>query len=359
MTARKYSLAQFLAGVCVLVTAHASAEPRDAASRRAAYVEARDAIVAKNWTGARKILVELWAEAPSYDVALGLGQAELNLKQYAHAALHLTYALDHLPPRETDELRARTQEFLGLARQHLATVEVWVEPQDAAISVDGASVAPSPASEVFIEVGSHTIAARRAGYQTAEVRVDALQGQTYPVRFQLSPWSAPPAAPMTPPVATIPVTPTATAPTAATSPLPDPGAKWAEHPTSQSSLVPVYIAAGVTAVGLGVGIGTLVAAGNKQSDKHDILARLPERPACGQGTPYVVDCAHVKNLSDQASTLRTVGFVGVGVAVAAAGTAAYFLLTHDRGKPSEAARSVRVFPAVAPRTLGALVRASF
>jgi len=110
---------------------------------------------------------------------------------------------------------------------------------------------------------------------------------------------------------------------------------------------------------LGVGIGTLVAAGNKQSDKNDILARLPEKPACGQGTPYVVDCAHVKDLNDQAATLRTVGFVGVGVAVAAAGTAAYFLLRHDHGKPSESAQSVQVLPALAPRTLGALVRASF
>lgn len=336
----------------MLGAAHAHAEPRDAAGRRAAYVEARDAIVAKNWAGARKILVELWAEAQSYDVALGLGQAELNLKQYAHAALHLTYALDNLPPRESDELRARTQEFLGLARQHLATVEVWVEPQDAAISVDGETVAPSPASEVYVEVGPHTIAARRADYQTAEVRVDALQGQTYPVRFQLSPSSAPPAAPMTTPIATTPIPPLPTAP-------PESGAKRAEQPSSQSSLVPVYIAAGVTAVGLGVGIGTLVAAGNKQSDKNDILARLPEKPACGQGTPYVVDCAHVKDLNDQAATLRTVGFVGVGVAVAAAGTAAYFLLRHDHGKPSESAQSVQVLPALAPRTLGALVRASF
>jgi hypothetical protein len=337
---------------------HAHAETRDAASRRAAYVEARDAIVAKNWAGARKILSELWSEAPSYDVALGLGQAELNLKQYAHAAQHLTYALENLPPRETDELRARTEEFLGLARQHLATVEVWVEPQDAAISIDGETVTPSPSSEVFVEVGPHTVAARRADYQTAEVRVDALQGQTYPVRFQLSPVSSRAAAPVPPPVAATPLV-TAPAPAPAPGPTPDSGATWAERPLSHGSLVPVYIAAGVTAVGLGVGIGTLVASANKQSDKNDILARLPERPACGQGTPYVVDCAHVKDLNAQAATLRTVGFVGVGVAVAAAGTAAYFLLTHDRGRPSEAARSVRVFPALAPRTLGALVRASF
>jgi hypothetical protein len=143
------------------------------------------------------------------------------------------------------------------------------------------------------------------------------------------------------------------------NPWADVGPKKAEPAPSHASLVPVYIAAGVTAVGLGVGIGTLVAAGNKQSDKNDILARLPERPACGQGTPYVVDCAHVRDLNDQAATLRAVGFVGVGVAVAAAGTATYFLLKHDRRTTAEAGRSVRVFPALAPRTLGALVRASF
>lgn len=354
MTVWKYSLTRWIAGCCLLWSAHAQAEPRDAASRRAAYVEARDAIVAKNWAGARKILVELWAEAQSYDVALGLGQAELNLKQYAHAAQHLTYALGNLPPRESDELRARSQEFLDLAKQHLATVQIWVEPQDATIAVDGETVEPSPSSEVFVEVGSHTIAARRADYQTAEVRVDALQGQTYPVRFQLSP-SAPTAAPLTAPAVPAPV---ASAPTLA-SPPPNPGAKWAEHPSSQSSLVPVYIAAGVTAVGLGVGIGTLVAAGNKESDKSDILARLPEKPACGQGTPYVVDCAHVKDLNDQANTLRTVGYVGVGVAVAGAGAAAYFLLRHGHGTPSEAARTVRVLPTLAPRTVGAFVRANF
>ncbi len=346
----KYSIALF-AALSALSAASAQAEPRDAASRRAAYVEARDAIVAKDWARAEKILASLWAEARTYDVALGLGQAELNQKEYARAARHLSYALANLPPRETDELRARTQEFLELARQHLATVQIWVDPEDATISVDGESVDTAPSSDVFVEVGPHAIVARHADYQSAEVRVDALQGQTYPVRFQLSRLPAPEPTPNLTPAVVVPAAPPAS--------LPAEGAKWADHRASHPSLLPVYIAAGVTAVGLGVGIGTLAAAGNKESDKNDILARLPEKPACGQGTPYLVDCAHVKNLNDQASTLRTVGFVGVGVAVAAAGTAAYFLITHARGSAAEAARSVRVVPALAPRTLGALVQANF
>lgn len=349
MIARKYPLAQFVAVLCVLSSARAEPDTHDAASRRAAYLEAKSAIVAKDWAGARKILAGLWSEAQSYDVALGLGQAELNLKEYAHAADHLSYALANLPPRETEELRARTEEFLALAREHLATVEIWVEPEDATISVDGVTVDTPPSTGVFVGVGQHSIAARHPGYQAAEVRVDALQGQSYPVRFQLSPVSAP---------APIPVVAPAAPPPAPVTPPPNDAPNWPERPSWHSSLVPVYVAAGVTAVGLGVGIGTLVAAGNKESDKDDILARLPQKPACGQGTPYVVDCAHVKDLNDQASALRTIGFVGVGVAVAAAGTAAYFLVTH-RGSSSEAARSVRVFPALAPRTLGAGVRADF
>ncbi|HTQ04571.1 MAG TPA: hypothetical protein VMI54_11975 [Polyangiaceae bacterium] len=347
----KNTVLRLAAALCLFTTARAHAEPRDAASRRAAYVEARDAIVAKNWAGAEKILAGLWAEARTYDVALGLGQAELNLKEYAHAAEHLSFALAHLPPRESDELRARAQEFLALAREHLATVTVWVEPQDSTISVDGEAMDSPSTADIFVEIGPHTIAARHAGYESAEVRVDALQGESYPVRFQLSPLPAPAAAP----VAAPPVAPTA----APVAPAVSEGAKWADQPPSHASLLPVYIAAGVTAVGLGVGIGTLVAAGNKESDKDDILARLPEKPACGQGTPYVVDCGHVKDLNDQASTLRTVGFVGVGVAVAAAGTAAYFLVTHKHGTASASARSVRVWPVVAPRSVGAFLHADF
>src|SRR4051812_18138858 len=102
-----------LAFVIALSTPHpAHAETRDPTARRAAYLDAKAAIVAKDWVKAQGILNDLWAEAETYDVALGLGQAELNLAQYARAAQHLSFALEHMPPRESPELHARAEEFM-------------------------------------------------------------------------------------------------------------------------------------------------------------------------------------------------------------------------------------------------------
>ncbi|HEV8548840.1 MAG TPA: PEGA domain-containing protein, partial [Polyangiaceae bacterium] len=187
--ARHHSLR--LSALLVLVAFSAplmvQAQPRDAAARRTAYLDAKTAIVAKDWTKAQRILNELWAESQTYDVALGLGQAELNLAQYMRAAEHLGFALSNLPPRESPELRARAEELMNLAKAQLSSVRVTVDPAGAEVLVDGQSVGRAPlGAEVPVEVGQHVISARQPGYDTADVRVDALSGQVHPVELHLS-----------------------------------------------------------------------------------------------------------------------------------------------------------------------------
>lgn len=350
-----------LVTLTTLSSSRAQAEVHDAAGRRAAYVEARSAILAKDWVRARKILQELWSEAQSYDVALGLGQAELNLKQYPPAAEHLTYALENLPPHESAELRKRAEEFLAAARTHLATVRVWVQPDGANVMVDGQLVGKAPlSSDIFVEIGPHSISAHELSYEPVEVRIDAIQGQSYPVSLQLSPLAAQPSPATAAATLTSEPAPTAVAsapPPEVASP-PAPSAPAADRPVFRPNPLPAYLATGVAVIGASVAVGAFVAASNKESDKDALLASITTKPACGQGTPYVDQCNRVKELNDDARTLRVVGYVGVGVAGLAAGTATYLFVRRPRAAEQSALR-LRVVPTLAPRSAGALLSTAF
>src|SRR5450432_1423101 len=69
-------------------------------SSQVRYREALDAFRKGQWPDARRLLLALWSEAHSYDVAVTLVQTEYQLGHYAAAARYLEFALVNIPPTE-------------------------------------------------------------------------------------------------------------------------------------------------------------------------------------------------------------------------------------------------------------------
>ncbi|HVY28763.1 MAG TPA: hypothetical protein VHB79_19540, partial [Polyangiaceae bacterium] len=120
------------------------------------------------------------------------------------------------------------------------------------------------------------------------------------------------------------------APAAAASPVTPVDAGLPEsqqHPEPvaepKRSMVPVYVAAGIAAAGLGVGIGFAVAAGNNRDD-IDALTLKNGRSGCFDASTS--DCAAQKDAAqarDRHLTYEVVGFSVAGAALV--GTVAYLL----------------------------------
>src|ERR1041384_1427691 len=136
----------------------------DDAKRRAAFREGVAAIQAEKWDEAVAIYRKLWEEERTYDVALSLGQAELNSKKYRDAAEHLDFGLRTIPPREDAAVSERARHMLDVAKHEVGTLELKVDRTNAEVVIDGKAAGTTPPPpEIFVEPGPHTIEATSSG----------------------------------------------------------------------------------------------------------------------------------------------------------------------------------------------------
>src|SRR5690606_25548022 len=143
--------------LCLLsasTTAWAEPLPEEAHGR---FKEGLAAIQAKDWHQALESLSALWQEKRSYDVALLLGQVELNLERYRDAAEHLDFGVRNAAAREAPATPARATQLRELAKEHIGTLEIGANV-DAEVRVDGTRVGETPlGSSVFVDPGVRTI----------------------------------------------------------------------------------------------------------------------------------------------------------------------------------------------------------
>ncbi|MBI3205210.1 MAG: hypothetical protein HYZ29_26965 [Myxococcales bacterium] len=170
-------------------------------------------------------------------------------------------------------------------------------------------------ADLFVEPGAHELVVTAAGFVTHSQKVTAQKGGVHALRVSLEreAKAAEPKAGGAEPKGSEPV-----------GPVGDGGGG------SKPSKVPSYVAIGAGVIGLAAGIGFLVAASGKESDKDDALAQIPGSNKCGSGTVAPDKCAEVESLADDAKRLRTYGFVGFGVA-AAGGVLGYLLWPRSSG----------------------------
>ena len=320
MRSRLYALslasALALASPVVIVPAPASAQ--DAANdANTQYRKAFEALAQKNWPEARRLLLPLWHDAQTWDVASGLGQAEFLLGNHATGATYTAFALAHVPPKEKPKTAERLRDALSEMKEAVATVRVSVNEERAEILVDHELVGTSPlAREIYLDPGTHSLRARLANGGLSEQTLAVEAGKSYQVSLIVDKPVAPAAASEF------------TAPSNADPPVHDDRASpnWA----------PVLVTGGLAVTALAIGTGFAIDAhsakskgSNALSDAEAQFGENPCTPAKGGGSELCHSVQDAEDRRKSSNTAATVSFVISGAfAVAAVGS--YFLW----GKPT-------------------------
>jgi hypothetical protein len=308
--------------------AQAQAAPA-ALSPQAQYRQAHEAMNAKRWDDARRLLLELWTQSHTYDVASELMFVEYHLGHYAAAANYGAFATRNVPPVADAGETARLQRGLDEVKKRVGAISVSVDRPGAEVHVDSAVVGTSPlASDVYVDVGPHRVRALLDGAFSPELRVDALAGETYKVELTLPPpASHHPQPPSAPGLATSAATPAS--------------------PRRTPSHAPAIVAASVGGAALAGGIVALVVSTNQHAKAQDRLAALGDPNACGTGmsAEHAAACQDIANQADSSHTLRTLSVAGFGTALVA-GALTYVLWpkAHSHAARNAGSHAARLEP---------------
>lgn len=284
---------------------------------------------------ARDLYTQAWALHRSPDIAANLAACELALNKYRDAAEHFDFALRHLLAGTTQDQKARLTEGFEKAKKEIATVRLDVQPAGASVVIDGTTIGTSPiADDTFVEAGERKIRVTKTGYETYVGSFTVAKAENKTVRVALEANAA--AAPAVPPAGT--------PPPGGNGSKSGPAGAAGDTGGKRQSAVPAYIALGAGIVGLGAGIGFLLAASGKESDKEALLDEIPGTNKCGPGTIAAEKCAEVTSLADDAKQFRTFGYVGFGAA-AAGGVLAYLLWPRS----SDSSSATMIVPSVTAR----------
>jgi hypothetical protein len=286
--------------------ATAAAKPADRADEL--FAQASAAYDAGRFSEAEAKLSEAWAVRKTYDIAGNLGVVELRLGKAARAAEHLAWALQHFAPSDSEQTRTGYQQQLAKARAGCGALRIRVNVAGAEVTVGGRAVAAAPLEdEVFVEAGSVTVAARGAGYVTAQQVVSVGKGEEREVKLVL--------------VGVAPVV------------------------VPAGPRVPVLIAGGVTAgVAVIAGAAFAALAKTKAGDAADQRAALVDAGGAATcGTPLSTSCQALQaSMRSQATfgNVATWSFIAAGTG--GAGTAIYAFVSSRSAARAPAARVVPV-----------------
>ncbi len=312
------------AGVC---HADPSESPDSVARAEQLFHEGTRAFESAEYAEAYKALHAAWELAPSYRTAAGLGQVELQIEQFRDAAFHLSFCLRHYPPDGDPGIRAHVEDGLEQARTHVAGLRVRVSVEEATVSVDGVAYGKSPLDGLlFVDPGSHTVAASREGYRTVEEVVETPLRATRDVSLTLVSDQSP----ALPAISTV-------GGAASTS-------NTADHPVAApasglSATAWVLIVGGsLTAAALATAV-VFDVKGSSASD--DLKAAQASVSSHGCGMPAgedIVACARVHDLAASRNTDNQIAILGAiatgALAAATAGTAVYLGLKEHASKPA-------------------------
>jgi hypothetical protein len=321
----------------VPTAAFAQSASTQAASPQVRYRQAHEAFSAGKWDDARRLLLDLWKERPSYDVAVTLVQVEYQLKHKAVAARYLQYALANAAPTEKPEVLEAYKKQLEELKRSVASVTVTVEPS-AEVSVDEQLAGTAPLEgDLFLESGPHTISARLSG-RVASQTIRAGAGSHYAVDLALQTVSS------------------GLAPTPTTLPKTSEASRTADG-GSMERLAVLAIGGGLTLVSAGIGIAYAVKSGSKQSDVDRLKGNAQSELGgnCEPGSQIAVcrDLTDATDARNSANTTKTVAFVASGVLLA--GTA----LTYFLWPQSEGGSATRVVPIAGPQIAGLTIKGEF
>lgn len=293
------------------------------------------AMQSAQWEKARAELLLAWQSEANYRIAANLGRVELELGRHRDAAEHLTYCLRNATAMSAAH-KAAVQALFDEARAKVGELRVKLSEPGAEVLVDGGVVGKTPIAGVFVEPGRRTITARKAGKTFEEKPVDIGAGQTAEVVIlerRTTPASM----------------------SKSTAP------RRSDEQASRWKWWAVPTAAGVAAVGLGVGFGLRVRANGLSDDAEargtELAGRTPlDQKVCGPESPPANQggCAEILSTlkkKDSAADISTAGFIVGGVGAASAIVMALW--------PARAREAVQVVPVVQRSESGLRIVGSF
>jgi hypothetical protein len=312
---RYLMVALVLSGAAVVSVPAIAEQATDAqTSAQLRYRQAVDAFKEKKWDTARRLLLELWQQSHTYDVAYTLGQTEYQLGHYAAAANYLQFVIANIPP--TEKLGAAEQHKKNLAslQARTARVSIVTDQPSAEIAIDGELVGTSPLdSVVYVEAGPHKIEAR-LGERNAAQTIDAALGSLTPVDLKLG----------TIPESPLPLTPDPSVGSGLDAKPPN------SQPRKHQTAKLVVVGAGATLTVAAAVVGTIYAvrASSSQSDidrlKSQVIADLGGNCASSSSGSVCAELDRAIQDRNSANQVARAAFITSGVL--AVGTVATFFL---------------------------------
>jgi len=317
--------ALFATTCCTVLLGMSSAWADDPRARSAELYEKGNALFdEQKYSEAEAAYQAAWDLRKSFDLAGNLGEVEMQLEQYRDAAEHFSYALREFPAGGKPEVREALTKRFEEARAQVGAVKITTNVGGAKIVVDGRDVGQAPLPDVvFVDPGTRVIEARLAGHDDVLRTVQVEKGSSQDVSLMLVPKVGGGG-----------------------------GIIGGGGGGAKKSLPVIVVGAGLAAVGIGTGIGLIVAAGSQNADALKLRDSMPEA-VCNTAHPqhgtYTTTCGQLK---DQLRKTDTFYNVGAGVLVAggviAAGTVVYALWPQKKSTQM----GLEVLPTVAPTFAG-------
>lgn len=138
----------------------------------------------------RAALIEFqraYADAPHYKLLYNLGQASLELQEYASAIDYLTDYLKEGGAEIAPERAAEVEQSIRYLESRIAYVRIATNEPDAELYVDDTSVGRSPLDKaVRVGAGRHKFSAVREGQPPVERKIDVAAGDETEVRLDFN-----------------------------------------------------------------------------------------------------------------------------------------------------------------------------
>ncbi len=184
------ALAASLAFVPSLTRAQ-STDPPETAEYTRILREALGEYDAGNYREARALFTRAHEEQPNARTLRGIGMASFELREYVESIRALEGSLAHPVRPLTDEQRQSVQELIDRARTFVGRYTVRVEPEGAALYVDGAPAELGPDGSLLLDLGDHQLSVRCAECRETSRTVTVQGGEEEALTIDAAAASAP------------------------------------------------------------------------------------------------------------------------------------------------------------------------
>lgn len=151
------------------------------------YAEASKLHDAGRFDQAYERYLKIWAQKRGYDVAASMGDIDLRREQFALAATHFRFALDHIPVTQNKLYLATLQDGFEKARAKVAEARVTPHPSVPGLQISNGVTGERYSQPFYLAPGHHTLKILAPGQQVVLQEVTATEAATIELDVYLTP----------------------------------------------------------------------------------------------------------------------------------------------------------------------------